>query len=387
MTSFQATAALVLPMLLATPTMAEDILLTDVPPGDVSNWDRVDDPAKNPVLTTEEITSPEDGSTALRLSVTGNSLSTCQVKGLERVFDVGPTSSLGSELEVYLEFAFNDTFYNLPHVQVTLLDSGGNGLGGHTWYGAGVIGGYHQDLFNNEPAATELPSAAGRLVLDFADFGATPILYEKIRILLANYTCVGTNSTVFDNLLLRRPAPDTDSDGYTDEFDNCPTDPNPDQTDTDANGVGDACNSAEDQDGDEFADGLDNCPNDANADQADADSDDLGDVCDPFPDDPENVLRQCELDLSDETADQDTDGVRDLDDDCPGTAGGPVDRQGCSLEQFCASIDATTRDGRRICKKADWQNDEPIMRSRDRDCTRDKQGAGVEDDICVPYAP
>jgi hypothetical protein len=53
------------------------------------------------------------------------------------------------------------------------------------------------------------------------------------------------------------------------------------------------------------------------------------------------------------------------------------------LEQFCSAIDATTRVGKRTCKKSDWQNDEPIMKSRDRDCTVDKGERGSEDDRCV----
>ena len=37
------------------------------------------------------------------------------------------------------------------------------------------------------------------------------------------------------------PPVDTDNDGLTDDQDNCPNTPNPDQEDTDGNGVGDAC--------------------------------------------------------------------------------------------------------------------------------------------------
>jgi len=35
--------------------------------------------------------------------------------------------------------------------------------------------------------------------------------------------------------------PDTDDDGVRDDQDNCPFVPNPDQTDTDGDGLGDAC--------------------------------------------------------------------------------------------------------------------------------------------------
>jgi hypothetical protein len=37
------------------------------------------------------------------------------------------------------------------------------------------------------------------------------------------------------------PPPDADGDGVPDEFDNCPSNPNPTQADCDGNGVGDAC--------------------------------------------------------------------------------------------------------------------------------------------------
>lgn len=83
--------------------------------------------------------------------------------------------------------------------------------------------------------------------------------------------------------------PDQDGDGISDLSDNCPTVPNPDQKDTDLDGVGDACNDAQDSDGDEWSDSLDNCPKVANPDQADADHDRLGDVCDPYPTQADNL--------------------------------------------------------------------------------------------------
>ncbi len=71
---------------------------------------------------------------------------------------------------------------------------------------------------------------------------------------------------------------DTDADGVLDHEDNCPAVANPDQADTDGDGLGDACDA--DDDGDGVRDVLDNCPTVANPGQADSDGDGMGDACD-----------------------------------------------------------------------------------------------------------
>jgi hypothetical protein len=94
--------------------------------------------------------------------------------------------------------------------------------------------------------------------------------------------------------------PDRDGDGIYDMSDNCPATPNPDQKDTDGDGIGDVCNDSLDQDGDEWVDRLDNCPILYNPDQSDIDKDGVGDACDPYPNNPNN-LGACLQQVSDKS--------------------------------------------------------------------------------------
>lgn len=83
--------------------------------------------------------------------------------------------------------------------------------------------------------------------------------------------------------------------------------------------------------------------------------------------------------------DADGDGIADSIDICADTpAGTLVDTAGCSKPQFCARVDATTRDGRRRCRRADFQNNEPIMRPKDVDCATEGRGTAARCVLKVP---
>ena len=125
--------------------------------------------------------------------------------------------------------------------------------------------------------------------------GFSPGAGSEFAIVTCGNTCSGTFSTVnvpegagFDvevqtnQVLLVATSNDSDGDGIADDQDNCPAVANPDQLDTDEDGLGDACDPDDDNDGVEDDD--DNCPLIANADQADFDADGLGDACDPDDD-------------------------------------------------------------------------------------------------------
>ena len=113
--------------------------------------------------------------------------------------------------------------------------------------------------------------------------------------------------------------------------DDCPFAYDPDQTDTDGDGFGDACDScvgpgADDFDGDGVCRAADNCEGFPNPGQEDADGDGVGDVCDPCvgpgsdPDyDQDGICSSddCPFVADPGQEDGDGDGIGDACDSCP----------------------------------------------------------------------
>lgn len=101
------------------------------------------------------------------------------------------------------------------------------------------------------------------------------------------------------------PIIDTDDDGSPNLEDNCPRVPNPQQVDTDLDGLGDLCDDDDDNDG--FADEADDCP---------------------------RVVGSSEIEGQVGCPDSDEDGVLDSQDDCPNTNFIMVDEVGCAPDQI-----------------------------------------------------
>ncbi len=126
---------------------------------------------------------------------------------------------------------------------------------------------------------------------------------------------IRVDSIVDDKLFayVHSPHGDDDNDQVYDGYDNCPGLANPDQDDTDSDGVGNPCDVCDgfddnlDTDADGIPDGCDNCIADENAGQEDRDDDGWGDACD-----------NCQPWYNPDQDDSDLDGIGDV---CDGVCG------------------------------------------------------------------
>ncbi len=134
-------------------------------------------------------------------------------------------------------------------------------------------------------------------------------------------------------------APDNDCDNIENTIDNCANTPNPDQLDTDGDGMGDACDDDDDNDG--ILDVNDNCPLTANADQADDNSDGIGNVCDTDNDTILNADDNCPDTANTDQADFDNDGLGDVCDPDADNDGVPNENDTCKNTPIGNTVNAT----------------------------------------------
>ncbi len=207
--------------------------------------------------------------------------------------------------------------------------------------------------------------------------------------------------------------PDVDQDGIEDAFDNCPFEPNRDQSDRDGDAVGNACdNCAEvanqlqgdidgdgigdacdpDRDGDNVDNPRDNCPDLRNPDQADLDGDQIGDLCDVDIDEDgwENIVDSCpyhycadslclEEDYPENCtfSDLDIDGVYDYVDNCP-LISNPYQSDGDG--DWRGDLCDTDMDGDGVLNEKD--NCPQAANADQNDADRDGRGDACDDRFC-----
>jgi hypothetical protein len=202
-------------------------------------------------------------------------------------------------------------------------------------------------------------------------------------------------------LLLGFPAlaqVDADSDGVSDDVDNCLACYNPSQEDADGDGIAecwrcDWCDGpGTDTDWDRVCDGVDNCTGAWNASQADRDADGVGDYCDncgyePNPDqadsDGDGIGDACDEDSPPPPPpdpgcnDGDGDGLCDSDDNCPKDPNpGQVDSDGDGIGDACDDCLDTDVDG------ACTGDDNCVALSNPDQADSDGDGVGDACDIC-----
>lgn len=163
--------------------------------------------------------------------------------------------------------------------------------------GGSPVTGYTAELLGPGNAVVGVCSATGTPAPTSCQVGSVPAESYTARVRASNIAGPGPYGWSAQATV------DTDEDGIPDSTDNCPTEANSSQLNTDGDGAGNTCdafpndpaettdsdrdgtgnNADSDDDGDGVTDGGDNCPLVVNSGQSDADGDGAGDACDPNP--------------------------------------------------------------------------------------------------------
>ena len=243
-------------------------------------------------------------------------------------------------------------------------------------------------------------------------FDESPIIGMTIQntATLGNFT---VSSAGYSDVAFWNYARDHDSDGLTDGSDNCPRVANPEQTDTDGDLYGDACD--DDDDGDAIGDDWDDCsPGETgwvSAPNTDHDSDGCRDATEDFDDDEDGILDhydQCpegpvgwtstiendEDQNGCEDVDSDGDGFVDQLDKCPEIYDDQADLDGDGIGDACENdtdgdgildqFDNCPYDSFSWVSEHDIDHDQDGCRDADRDADDDGDGVlDLSDDCAV----
>ncbi len=184
-------------------------------------------------------------------------------------------------------------FPNACHAYLTGVGSGGAVLTTADFAGWGTTD--RGRVFELPPGATTVTTNASGVTFAVYSHGSGTVILTTIM-----FGALGagpSQGVPTDNLIRYAYASslasvpndvDTDLDGVCDNLDNCPLVANFDQTNSDSDGLGDACDACDfdpdnDIDADTLCGDVDNCPTVANFDQANGDFDLHGDACDNCP--------------------------------------------------------------------------------------------------------
>ncbi len=206
-------------------------------------------------------------------------------------------------LDNYLHARFGTNFFNLYHDGIVGSPIGA-GLQARYFSGAKQAITLSQDII---PVGGALPAFKFRSGTNYSALtyeGTYKLVYfnwgyEAILNTSSTYAkrdTIMTRILLFLNGWVAAPCYDSDGDGFGDPghpenicpTDNCPNVYNPDQLDTDGDGIGNACDNCplkfnplqQDADADGVGDSCDNCISVANPGQEDSNQNGVGDVCD-----------------------------------------------------------------------------------------------------------